>query len=72
MSISTKVGGRKISADVLRICYFLKWQGDEVSCEDAGLLLGRLGAIYPNLKHRGQKYRYPAARATFIYNGGRI
>lgn len=53
-----------------RICYFNGWgaTNEFVRCTDSGLLKGK-ERTYPFLKHKGQEYRFPAARAVFVLDG---
>lgn len=57
-----------------RLCYFLGFGAcnEMVAVEDTGLLIGKTKRVSVLTKNKGHKYTYPAQRAIFVFDGGRI
>jgi hypothetical protein len=57
-----------------RLCFFLGFGAcnEMVAVEDSGLLIGKSNKVSIMAKNRGHKYTYPAQRAIFAFDGGRL
>ena len=58
-----------------RVCFFLGFGkcNEMVAVEDTGLLVGKSSKrVSVMAKNKGHIYTYPAQRAVFVYEGGRI
>jgi len=58
----------------LRLTYFLGFGAckEMVAVEDSGLLIGKSKRISIMAKNKGHCFTYPAQRAIFAFEGGRI
>ena len=68
--IPTTVAGEAFQ----RLTYFLGFGAcnEMVAVEDSGLLIGKSKRVSVLTKNKGHKYTYPACRAIFVFDGGRI